>query len=193
MSKFLNNCRSYGFTMLLIGLVVLAGCQSPQAGKIEESKSLEVRVEGVPEIVSIEVPDSWVQTPSDQTPFDLQVTTATGDLNTGVFLYRRDAFQDGSTLQRILGLQVDDLAGKRESWKTVEAMEEYESNGKRIATSTHSGTKDGEEFHYRLSAIEFTDHPDAVVTTLQVGFPDTWSKTRLILKRMVDSLGIKTG
>ena len=179
----------------IVCLLLVAGCSGVPGPSAEPESAPAVKTLGftgeyTKKLGELDIPSSWKKA-EGEVPFDLQVTSAGGERNTGVFFYHRDEFQEGTDLKRALELQVEDLAGKRDEWKLEEELETIELPGKSVATTAYSGKRNGRKFFYKFSAVEFEKHKDVLVTALQVAFPDDWAEAKPVLTDIVKSVRVK--
>ncbi len=124
-------------------------------------------------------------------PFDIQVFAPDKSANSGLFVYRRNEFKAGSSLSRVLKLQVDDLRGKRQNFTVVVKPTVKKARDKTIASAVYAGEKDGSRFYYRFAAVEFQADKSTIVTALQVTLPAGWTKKRKTLEGITNSLTIE--
>lgn len=161
-------------------LFLCAGCSEP-----EPAPPTTVNVPKYP--VALEMPSDWIPNP-EKHPFDLQYLAKDQSGNTGLFVYKRSDFDEGTTLEKILELAVDDIRSKRENFEELQAVTEHKNDKQRSVSAVFKGEKNGSLNHYRFSAVEFTEDPETVVTVLQVSLPERWERNRPVLEEIVKSI-----
>lgn len=190
-SVFAAHCKMSKYFIILFSVLFLVGCTQTPPPPVAWNSN-EVQRPEIKKVLTVDFPEDWTFYEPGNTPFDRQAKSKDAQMNSGIFLYNRTDFEEGSDLKRILSLQVDDMGGKREKWTEVKEPTVTEDNGYRRATSVYSGVKDGKEFYYRFTAVESDQHDDVVATVLQVAFPDQFDTDEATLKRITDSIKFKS-
>ncbi len=66
-------------------------------------------------------------------------------------------------------------------------MEVREVGTLRVASASYTGEKGTNVSNYRFCAVEFSDQPGVVFTSIQACLPESWAVGEPILTRIVDS------
>jgi hypothetical protein len=136
--------------------------------------------------IEFSFPAGWQVNP-EQNPYDLQCLSPKNDMNTGVFAYKIEDLQAGSSPQKILQLHIDEIRSKRENFEELEAQERYVHGGKTITAVTYSGDKDNSPNYYRFALVEFENDSDRFAVLLQVSLPEAWKRSKPILRGIAET------
>ncbi len=142
--------------------------------------------------IEFSFPRGWRENP-EQNPYDLQCLSKFSTMTSGVFVYGRDDFDAGETARSILSLQVADLESKRQNFRVLSEIREFEDDGRKFTTGAYTAEKNSTANCYRFTLIEFTENPDHLAIVLQTAFPDEWDKVEPILDGITRSAKLLPG
>ena len=157
----------------------LTGCVPKQASK-EQSISLVTLTAPV----EFSFPPGWEKNPKEH-PYDLQCLAKSGEMNSGVFVYRRADIALSSTPADILQDQIQDFRSKRANFVEFEPLVTYEDDHKRMSTVTYVGEKDNTRNCYRFTLIEFKADESKFAIVMQVAKPGAWERCKPVLDGIV--------
>jgi len=139
--------------------------------------------------VELRVPAGWTR--EAETQFDLQVFSRRRLAMAGVFEFHRADLAEGVTPHEILERQVDDLRTKRDDFVPIAAEERREEGGRTLTSALHSGKRDGEEFYYRYTLVEFREEPELFLAVLQVAAPEHYPKALPVFDAFLRSATVR--
>jgi hypothetical protein len=120
--------------------------------------------------VEFTFPAGW-RLNSEEHPFDLQCLSSSEDMNTGVFVYRREDVSLDSKLTDFFQTRVDDLKSKRRNVEDLDALQRREFDDKTVTSVSFLGDKDHARHCYTFSLIEFRQENSPFAIVLQVSMP----------------------
>lgn len=136
--------------------------------------------------VTLDVPAGWKETEGDH-PYDLQVVSRSGRMNTGIFEYYLSNLEAGYTAEELLAFHVDDIGSKREQFTEYAAGRTSDLPDKRLTTRVYSGVRSSSTNLYTFTLVQFRSEPDFVLVAIQVSLPEDWEKSRPMLEEIMAS------
>lgn len=139
--------------------------------------------------VELHLPAGWTR--EEETPFDLQVFSGRRRAMAGVFEFHRNDLAEGVTPHDILETQVKDLASKRDGFHEIAPEERREEGDRTLTSALHSGKRDGDEFYYRYTLVEFREDPELFLVVLQVASPEHYPKALPVFEGILRSATLR--
>lgn len=174
-------------------LLILPGCagcnhnnsaSNSDNGKVTGTKSMSLVTNYAP--IEFAFPAGWHVNPEDH-PFDLQVLSRRQEMNTGVFVFKKEDVALDSTPTHIFWRQVEDMKSKRKNFIEQEAVRREEYEDKTITSVTYAGEKDLSRDYYTFSLVEFRGNDSVFAVVLQVSKPGDWAASKPILESIARS------
>lgn len=140
--------------------------------------------------VELRVPAGWTREP--ETQFDLQVFSRRRLAMAGVFEFHRRDLAPTTTPHDILERQVEDLRSRRDDFHAIAPEERREEGDRTLTSALHSGKKEGDEFYYRYTLVEFREDPEVFLAVLQVAAPEHYPKSLPVFDAFLRSATVVT-
>lgn len=134
--------------------------------------------------IEFSFPPGWHEN-RDDNPYDLQCSSSSKNMNTGVFVFKRIDLAAASEPIDTFWKQVNDLKSKRGGFEELEALQTLRYDDKTVTSITYLGEKDSSRYCYRFSLIEFKADNSKFAVVLQVALPSEWEKSKPILEEII--------
>jgi hypothetical protein len=181
--------RAFGVSACAVALALL-GCDGlRQKGSTADSTGRKTR--GVSFItrrapIEFSFPAGW-HVNRKENPFDLQCFSRFEDMNTGVFVFKKEDVALDSKPIDIFWTQVNDLKSKRRNFQEVEPLRTHEYDDKTVTSITYLGDKESTRNSYTFSLIEFRADPGTFAVVVQVSLPGDRETNKPIFESIVRS------
>jgi hypothetical protein len=149
------------------------------------------RVSFVTKYASIEFsfPPGWQENRDDH-PYDLQCSSSSKNMNTGVFVFKRIDLATDSKPIDTFWKQVNDLKSKRGSFEELEALQTLNYDDKTVTSITYLGEKDSSQYCYRFSLIEFKADDSDLRSFFKLHYQASGRKANLYFRKSFDRPGL---
>lgn len=160
-------------------VIVLLSC-----ARMDESPRVSFITKYTP--IEFSFPVGWHANQDDH-PYDLQCSSSSKNMNTGVFAFKRIDIAADSNPIDTFWKQVNDLKSKRRNFEELEALQTLNYDDKTVTSITYLGEKDSSRYCYRFSLIEFKKDNSKFAVVVQVALPGEWEKSKPVLVEITRS------